>query len=1104
MIYDLNRVGVEYARLHEHVRQVHRVAFNPHQGALLLSGSQDATVRLWDLRDLAGDRSVATCQSGYQYFGNNEGIRDLRWSPTNGVEFAAGTDNGVIQRWDFRKVKAPILKVNAHEKTCHSIDWHPDGKHLVSGGADKCVNVWDFSSTDRRKKPCWQLRGPQAVLNVRWRPPAWSVDGLHPGNWQYAQLATSYDHHDPRIHVWDFHRQHMPLCEIDRYDTPATSILWHSEDLLWSVGMSGIFTQTDVNFAPKRSDRRSANVLAMAPHVKILFFSERKAPRPRSLQDESDEFYGGRRKTSIGADRLSGSHSATDGSFEETGLLNTAFKSRHRISTNSRSSRRIANTPPSAGSGGSNLKLDETMRKEFIFRPAQAAAHGHIIGVFDAISFAFLAKYYRSSLTKSSAATFEDQARLLATSFQHNAVLAAYTNQYQLAQSWRILSMAVEQESKTWVFTNGADASSASSNLRLEKSINLDEGVNQMSQNDHQDRSAFEASNGRHKLEALHTLENSSNLTTPIARPVSDTEAGSGTLGRTVFADEGEPLALPDSMWGKDLLQPQPNTSIGTSNTIDSWEFRGTAYGTREVSEPIMSPERVQPGLETVERMPSVTGFLDLDHHMDERRAANDSYRVQPRPLLRLEEPMHALRGNFLAPLLGRQDSTESFQLFSASTESSHRLGSAPGSLGSSQGSERLGLTAGTVDGSQPRIAEACPEVTIPNHGQHVFLPEDCQPFPPRFPEHSSQAIAKIFKSSSPGSSPTSRPSNHEPPIVHLDDFDWPQEPINSAKRNNVPAQFGRSFFARGEQEPYTTSLRPWVASSILRPLITYHTAALSSCQLPAHVLLQLGPSLSNSIPPALILCVLLTYHAQLTSLSLFVQAAHLRNLAYPLYPEVSEHGSYGVNPGGPWCTVCKRPSKGDKPRFCERCNHAWADCPICEGGGTASITDNTHLRPSDSLWGWCQWCGHGGHTGCLRVWWELPETSEGGCATAGCLHDCVAGTRREEALKRKTESKKTWAVKGDEWVVRESRAVERARTMVSGMDSGNRGGISQGQMIAKGVGGVPSPLSLGMMGRTGSGGKKVRLLVPAADGEGHVEVDGGGEIGPKSSASAA
>lgn len=234
VIYDINRPGVELVRLHEHNRQVHKLAFNLHQGALLLSGSQDASVRLWDLRQLGGGRSAATCGSVHKY-SLNEGIRDLRWSPTNGVEFVAGTDNGVIQRWDFRKEKAPLLRINAHEKTCHSVDWHPDGKHIASGGADRILKVWDFSSTNRRMKPACQLQAPHAVTKVRWRPACWTETSntQTPGNWQAVQLATSYDQQNPKIHVWDLRRPYIPFREIDQYNTPATDILWRSETLLW-------------------------------------------------------------------------------------------------------------------------------------------------------------------------------------------------------------------------------------------------------------------------------------------------------------------------------------------------------------------------------------------------------------------------------------------------------------------------------------------------------------------------------------------------------------------------------------------------------------------------------------------------------------------------------------------------------------------------------------------------------------------------------------------------------------------------------------------------------------------------------------------------------
>lgn len=52
ILYDIGHAGLQAAQLHEHFRQVHKVTFNPHRGNLLLSGSQDGTVRLWDGKPL--------------------------------------------------------------------------------------------------------------------------------------------------------------------------------------------------------------------------------------------------------------------------------------------------------------------------------------------------------------------------------------------------------------------------------------------------------------------------------------------------------------------------------------------------------------------------------------------------------------------------------------------------------------------------------------------------------------------------------------------------------------------------------------------------------------------------------------------------------------------------------------------------------------------------------------------------------------------------------------------------------------------------------------------------------------------------------------------
>ena len=1096
VVYDINRPGVEYARLHEHVRQVHRVAFNPHQGALLLSGSQDATVRLWDLRDLAGDRSILTARSQLQFPGNNEGIRDVKWSPTEGVEFAVGTDNGVIQRWDIRKPKVPILKVNAHDKTCHSIDWHPDGKHLVSGGADKNVSVWDFSSTDRRKKPCWQIRAPQAVLNVRWRPPCWNTEDANPGTWLCTQLATSYDNQDPRVHVWDFRRPFVPVREIDRYDAAPSAMLWHSENLLWSVGSAGVFTQTDINFEPIVSDRRSPNVVAMAPNGQIRFFSEKKARRRRSLQDAAEELL--HRKIGGSAERLSGSQSLTDGSLEEPSLWSSSFKHRHRKAPGTVSLKSLTTTPPSAVSGGLVLKLDEAMQTDVIFHHAQAAANGRILGLFDEVAFKHLARHYRTPPVGSIATSHHQLHRELGTRFQENAVLAAQVNQYQLAQSWRILGFAIEKELASW--SCGLAPSDTQTVVSIDfgkrpSARNLNSDASNAAQGHGRDLSVLDFEKARGTLKVPLAPENSSNMTTPLARPVPDTTADAAAK---VHAEIPDGYDLPGPAWEKQLLPHQTDVHSDSrhSNGLHA-SHRSETQKYAELTEPTISPRSSTLHSENTAGSLSRVGFPDMDHHLSERRVAMESYRAKPRPLLRLDEPMQLPR-SLSIPSLERHDSNESFPFFSASTDSSHRANSFVGSFGSSQESEKSDpapkrfdhLTGHQTERSYRDVHETS------RHGPTLSVDPNSS-LPRNTFNYSAPALSVGKFVQAKDFSPPLRPSNIPSPIIHFEDMDQKQKLEFPAVDSGVQPE--------SRHEPPSSPLRQnsnhkssWTATSMLDPLITYHANDLSSSQLPANLLLQLGPHLSSSISPALILSILLSYHAQLDSLSLFPQAAHLRNLAHPVYPDVFNHGTYGITPGGPWCTVCQKPSKGDKPDFCERCKHRWADCPICDGEGPipthttrdygqVSFVGIQSLQSSDSLWGWCQWCGHGGHVGCLQVWWANAEVSEGGCATAGCLHDCVAGTRRNELIKRKSDAKKVGAVRGDEWVVRESRAVERTRGLVGGEVSRVQNIKGQGQPRSKTVAAGQGPLSIGMMGRSASGGKKVRLLVPQGDGEGLV-----------------
>ena len=1097
VVYDINRPSVEIARLHEHSRQVHRLGFNPHAPQLMLSGSQDSTVRLWDLRKLAREQSVMTCQSVNKFSGNSDGIRDLRWSPTNGVEFAIGTDNGTIQRWDIRKDSAPLLKINAHEKTCNAVDWHPDGKHIVSGGADQNIKVWDFSSSDRRMKHQWQIRAPQAVVNVRWRPAFWASDKEVSTNGHCTQIATSYDQQETKIHVWDFRRPHVPFCEVNRYDTPATALLWKSESLLWSVGSAGMFTQTDMHFATKTSDRQSPNTFDMSPDGRMLVFLQKRERRRMSIKDMFDDLDQQSHRQNGSSEKISSNHGTTHGSSEEPSLLGSSFKNRQRKPQGSlKPTKSLAGTPPSAGSTGPVQRLDTSLYQREMFHINQAAGIGCIGGLSHYDPFKFYAQEYQNPPLPPTDNSKCDRHHEIASALRYNGDIAAQAGEYQLSGTWKVMAKAVESElaeradKSRRKRLNAASLSRSMTQASIQSTSNNEVHGN----DDHEGQMSMSVDGKlRSKNKASIALDDASNMTTPVARPQSDALLGSN------LSVNIESLQLSDAVWTKQA--PRPVTGLSQLAKMNSPEPRAVGEDTNQERYGSMTAfdqhESKHPS-KSYEIAPSAD-FGDIDRQMTERRAAMENYRAIPRPLLRLDDPFQLTGPGPGLANIDRHDSNESFQLFSASTDSSNRAQSTMGSLESNAGSERTSSTPEHLNAFRDRDQDDT------SHEQSALVfddeaslrsPASSQAFPATNTYHQpKKPIEHPFP-------PPTVESNYRPDVISVVVHHGDMETIGlghptAQELPSDPSHYILSDFDRPKQTSPTLS--PWTTTTIFEEIIDYYTFELHDAQLPAYFIIHLAPYLSHSIPFERCNLIVLQYHEQLLTHQLFVEAEAFLNLCDPDYPDVVDKGLYNIASGGPWCTVCQKSSKGRVPNYCERCQQHWAGCPICYGAGLRLPTrptpkpsdwhitsvDKVHGRPQEAqdLWGWCQECGHGGHTGCLRVWWSDPA-SEGACPTIGCLCDCVPGTRRDEIVERKEQGRRTESVNRDERYAAESRAVRGARAMVRQSSRGKARGT----------------IGLEATGRSMSGGKKVRIVAPEEEGK---AVPGSPGITGKTSASA-
>ena len=410
------------------------MTFNPHRGNLLLSGSQDGTVRLWDLRDVSHE--AQSLHSKRKYSGQNDGVRDVKWSPTDGVDFAVGTDSGWIQRWDIRNLKQAKIKIPAHSLACNTVDWHPDGKHIASAGSDKSVRVWDFSLS-RKQKAAWEFKTPYPVMNARWRPscePSVSLDGSAR---QCTQIVTAYDTEHPIIHIWDFRRPSLPFRELMPYVTAPSDLLWHSQDLLWTVGREGIFLQSDIQHAPKVIDSGNLQSLAISALGDANFVVQKR----KKSHTHAGAGAGDPKPTLM--HKGSGLSTKSDSAFLSRSWaddgLDPSFLSLLPVKHHGRSGSAVRYTT-AVPAGLVTRSLDEILHNRQSSRPEQSAIRG-------ALPYHTLPEVYRylasNYVSRVNFATTIDASvmQYLESAIECNASAADHCGLYRLAQSWRLLGM---------------------------------------------------------------------------------------------------------------------------------------------------------------------------------------------------------------------------------------------------------------------------------------------------------------------------------------------------------------------------------------------------------------------------------------------------------------------------------------------------------------------------------------------------------------------------------------------------------------------------------------------------------------------------------------
>ena len=128
-------------RVKVHSADCNCLAFHPVNEYAVLTGSDDATIALWDMRNLS--KEVRRFEQRHR-----DGVLEVAWSPIAPSIFASSSADQHIFVWDLKSPDEVIFDHKGHDSRIPDISWHPTRPLIASIAEDSSFQIWESSAVE--------------------------------------------------------------------------------------------------------------------------------------------------------------------------------------------------------------------------------------------------------------------------------------------------------------------------------------------------------------------------------------------------------------------------------------------------------------------------------------------------------------------------------------------------------------------------------------------------------------------------------------------------------------------------------------------------------------------------------------------------------------------------------------------------------------------------------------------------------------------------------------------------------------------------------------------------------------------------------------------